>query len=167
MAAVGCRQMYTQTPNFGDHQLWFIASVCQTLFHECASIRLRVRTLPHNNQAESHIIHRMHNWGRRSLSIECTPKTLVSISSTSSLVSAKLCSMSVHQSIQELEFYRIISRLNPISYAREILERAIVDCLSNTHPHIWCLSAPLQHLCLQTFLPWVCIDPYKSYNFTA
>ena len=54
------------------------------------------------------------------MSIKFTPPTLASICSTPSDLSAKLHSMSVHQSVQELEFYRILSRLIPISYTRGV-----------------------------------------------
>ena len=54
-----------------------------------------------------------HFEGHKSLSVECTPPALVSISST---LSAKLFPMSVHRSVQELEFYSLVSRLKPISY---------------------------------------------------
>ena len=77
-------------------------------------------------------------------------------------LSAKLCPMCVHRSVQELEFYCIFSRLMPISYARGILWRAVGLCPSNAHHQVWCLSAPFHHLCLLNFVPCVCIDPFKS-----
>ena len=99
--------------------------------------------------------------GRSRLSVECTSPTLVSISSSPSPLSAKLCSMSVHRSVQKLEFYRIISRPRPISHSRGTLGRTVVGCPSNAHPQLWCLSTPLHHLCLLNFVPLVCIDLFK------
>ena len=140
---------------------------------------------------------------------KCTPPTLVSICSSQSDLSAKLYSMSVHQSVQELEFYSllssqcpchtlqaylgglrclvvkftpptlvsicssplefycILSRLMHIWYTRGILGWATVGCPSNAHPQLWCLSAPhhasdLSALVLLTLTPWVCIDLFKS-----
>ena len=92
------------------------------------------------------ISYAMKNIWECHLSIECTPPTLESMSSTPWLLSAnfvppsnarahrqlwclwaplhhlsaKLCPMSVHWFIQELELYCIISRLMPISDARDI-----------------------------------------------
>ena len=64
----------------------------------------------------------MHTYeGHKFLSVEWTPPTLVSISSSPSPLSAKLCPMSVHRSVQELELYRLFSRLMPTSYDRSIL----------------------------------------------
>ena len=85
--------------------------------------------------------------GRSWLYIKCTPPTLVSFSSSPSLMSVKLCSMCVYQSVQ---FYRILSRIIQILYTRSILGRAVVGCPSNAHPKLWCLSAPRHHLCLLT-----------------
>ena len=113
--------------------------------------------------AEAHIIHYRHIWeGRSRLSVEWTPRSLVSMSSYASPLSAKLCSMCVHRSVEELEFYCIVSRLMPISYAGSILSRAVGLCPSNAHPQLWCLWAPLHHLCLLSFVPRVSIDPFKS-----
>ena len=193
----------------------------------CSSIRLRFRTLPHNQQANALIrswrhnwegcsrlsvectpptlgtissspsrlsaklcsmcVHRSvqdleihsiisrpvplrwrHNWeGCSRLSVECTPPSLVSISSSPSSLSAKLCSMCVHRSDQDLEIYSIISSPVPISYTRGIVVRAVVGCPSNAHLHAWCLSPPLHHLCLLNFVPCVCIDPFKISKFTT
>ena len=47
------RRMHTS--NFGLYQLLSIHSVCQTLFHDCASIRLEDRNLPHSQQDKAHI----------------------------------------------------------------------------------------------------------------
>ena len=47
------RQMHSS--NFGLYQLLSIHSDCQTLFNECASIRVEVRNLLHNQQARAHI----------------------------------------------------------------------------------------------------------------
>ena len=91
----------------------------------------------------------------------------VSISYSPSRLSAKHCFMSVYWYLQHLEFYRIISRLMPISYARGILGRAVVACPSNAHPQLWCISAPFHHLCLLHFVPWVCINPFRSLHFTT
>ena len=96
------------------------------------------------------------------LSFKCTPSSLVSISSSPSYLSANLCPMCVHRSVQELEFYWIISRLMHISYARGILSRAADLCQSNAHLQVWFLSAPLHQTCLFKFVPCVCIDPFKS-----
>ena len=75
------RRMHT--PNFGLYQFLSISSVCNTLFHDCESIRSEVRNLPHNWQTKNHIT---HNWeGCCRLSVECTPPTLVSIYSSPSL----------------------------------------------------------------------------------
>ena len=75
-----------------------------------------------------------HCW---SLSVKCTPPTLVSNSFSLSPLCDKLCSMNVHQFAQKLEFYRTISRLVPISSARGILGRTVGLCSSNTHPQLW------------------------------
>ena len=72
-----------------------------------------------------------------SLSVKCTPPTLVSFTSSPSPLSVKHCSMSVNQSVQELEFYRLIGTL-------------VAGCPSNLHPQLWCQSGPLYHLCLYT-----------------
>ena len=89
-----------------------------------------------------------HNWkGHRSLSVKCTPPTLVSISTSSLFLSGKLCFTGVHRSVQNLGIYRIISRLMPVSYTRGIPGRAVVGCPSNAHPQHWCLSTPFHHLC--------------------
>ena len=114
-------------------------------------------------QAEAHIILYRHFWeGCSWLSIECTPVTLVSIGSSPSPRSTKLCPMSVHRSVQELDFYCIFSRLMPISYAKSIIWRAVGLCPSNSHPQLWCLWALLHHLCLLHFVQWVSINPFKS-----
>ena len=90
--------------------------------------------------------------GRASrLSVECTPLTTMPFSSSPSPQSAELCSMSVHRSVKELDFYRILSKLIPISYTRGIIGRAVVSCRSNVHPPLSCLSAPPHHLCLLHF----------------
>ena len=81
--------------------------------------------------------------GCSQLSVKYTPSTLASISSSSSPLSAKLCSMSVHQSVQKLEFNCIICRHIPISHTRGIVGSAVDLSLSNAHPQLWCLSAPL------------------------
>ena len=93
------------------------------------------------------------------MSVECTPPTLLSTSSSRSPLSAKLCSTCVHRSVQDLKIYRIICRPVPISYTKGIIERAVACCLSYAHLQVWCLPALLHHLCLQTFVPCVCIDP--------
>ena len=50
-------------------------------------------------------------------------------------LSAKLCSMSVHQSVQKLEFCHIIGRLRPIIWhSRGMFGRAVVGCPLNAHP---------------------------------
>ena len=72
----------------------------------------------------------------------------MSISSSPSPQSAKLCPMSVHPSVQELEF---ISRLMQISYARNITWRDVGLCPSNAHLQLWYPSAPLHHLYLLSF----------------
>ena len=91
--------------------------------------------------------------GPSRLFVECTPSTLVSLTSFPSPMSAKLCPMSVHRSVQELEFYSLVSRLRPISYTISTFGRAVVGCPSNAHPQLWCLSAPVHHLCLESFVP--------------
>ena len=73
---------------------------------------------------------------------------LASISSSHSPLSAKLYSICVYRSVQK--FRRIISSPVPISYNRGILGRAVVGCPSYAHLQVWCLSAPLNHICLQT-----------------
>ena len=119
---------------FGVYQLHSITSVCWTLFYVCPSIHSKIRNLPHNQQASAHIISWRYTWeGYRRLSVECIPPSLVSISSSPSLLSAKLCSMCVHRSIQDLETYRIISRPVPLSESGGILDRAAVGCTSNQH----------------------------------
>ena len=84
------------------------------------------------------------------LSVECTPSTLVSISSSLSPLSGKLCSMSVHRSVQKLQFYR---RHMPISHTRGIVRMGRRSFPLNAHPQLWCLSAPLHHHCLPNFVP--------------
>ena len=70
------------------------------------------------------------------LSVKCTPRTLVSVSSSPLPLSAKLCSMSVNRSVQEIEFYRIISRLLHISYTNDILGKAITSvCQTLVHEY--------------------------------
>ena len=66
--------------------------------------------------------------------------------------------MCVHQSVQDLEIYSIINKPVPISEDGGMLGRAIVGCPSNAHLRGWYLSAPVHHLCLQKFVPCVCID---------
>ena len=150
------------TSEFGVYQLLSIISVCYTLSHVCASIRSRVRILQHSQQAEAHIIPYGHIWeGRSRLSVKCTPPTLVLINSSPSPLSVKFCPMWVHRSVQDLEINRIFSRLMPISYATSILWRTISLCPSNAHIQLWCLSAPLHHICLLNFVPCVSIDPFK------
>ena len=89
------------------------------------------------------------------MSVECTPPSLVSICSSPLSLSAILCYMCVHRSIHDLEIYHIISRTEPMSEAVGIFGRAIVGHPSNTHLKVWCLSAPLHHLCLLNFVPSV------------
>ena len=140
--------------------------LCLNLFYKCASICSRFRILPLNRQAQ--ITHQRHTLeGRSRLSVECTHPTLESLSSSPSPLSAKLCSMIVHRSDQELELYCILSWLQPISDTRDIIGRAVVGCPPNAHPQIWYLSAPFHHLCLLNFVPSVCIDPFKISYFTA
>ena len=109
-----------------------------------------------------HIIHYGHIWeGRSRLTVKCTPPPLVSISSSPSPLSVKLCLMSAHRSVQELEFYSLVSRLKPTSYTMGIFVRAVVGCTSNPHLQLWCLSAPLHHLCLLSFVLRVSIDLFN------
>ena len=104
-------------------------------FHECALIRSEVRNLPNNQKAYDHIKRKRHTWeGCSRLSIVCTPPTLVSITSSPSPLFSKFCSTSFHQSVQKLEFYHLITRLKPTSFARGILGRAVNLCPSNAHP---------------------------------
>ena len=103
-----------------------------------------------------------HTWEDCSrLSIECTPLSLVYTSSSPSLLSAKLFSMSAHRSVQDLEIYRITTRAVPISYTRGKLGRAVVGCPLNSHLQVWCVPAPLNHLCQLNFVPCLCIDLFK------
>ena len=84
-------------PNFGVSLLLSITSVCLALSHVCASIRLRVKIL---QPSEAHIIHYRHiREGRSRLFVECTPPALVSISSSPSPQSGKLCPMSIHRPV--------------------------------------------------------------------
>ena len=83
------------------------------------------------------------------LSVDCTPPSLVSLRSSPSPLSAKLCSMSVLRSVEEFDFCGILRRLIPIAYTRSIFGRAVVSCPSNVLPQLWYLSAPLHHLCLK------------------
>ena len=80
------------TSNFGVYQLLSFTSVCQTLFLECALILLRVKILPHTQQAKAiSYIHRKDNWeGRSYLSVKYTLPTLVSVSSSPSPLFAEL-----------------------------------------------------------------------------
>ena len=95
--------------NLGVYQLLSITSVCYALSY---AIRSRVSILQPSQQ---YIIHYRHiREGRRRLSVECTSPTLLSISSSPSPLSASLRPMSIHRSVQELEFYCIINRLTPI-----------------------------------------------------
>ena len=156
--------------NCGVYQLLSISSVCESLCLECASIHSRVWFLPHPQQANTHIIHYSyrHTWeGCSRLSVKCTPPNLVSISSSPSNLSAKHCSMSVHGSIQEFDFCRILSRLIIISNNRGIILRTVVGDPSNAHPQLWRLSGPLHHLYLLNLVPWVYIDAFNSLSFTA
>ena len=146
------------TTNFGIYQLLSIPSVCKTLFHECASIRSRFRII---QRTDTHMLHLRHNGEDcRSLSVECTPPTLMSISSSPSPVSVKLCCLRVHWSVHDLKFYRIISRLMPICYTWGIMGRAVDLCQSNAYLQFWCLPAPYHPLCLLNFVPWVSMDPF-------
>ena len=97
-AVVGCPSI--AYPQLGVYQLLSITSVCKTLFHMSATIRL--------------------------------------------------------------EFKHNISNLVPVSYTRGIAGRAVVGCLSNAHPQLWCPSTPLHPLCLLSFVSWVPIDPFRS-----
>ena len=158
-APLHLRQMHT--PNFYVYLLLTISFVWWTLFHECALVRSRFRILPHNQLTIAHMLHLRHNGeGHRSFSVECTPPTLVSSSSSTSPLSAKLCSMSVHRSVHDLELYRIISSLKPICYTWGIVGRTVDLCPSNAHLQLWCLPAPHHPFCLLNFVPWVCIDPF-------
>ena len=74
------------------------------------------------------------------LSVECTPPTLVSITSSPSSLSAKLCPISVHRSVQEFEFNSKLSRVMPKSYTRGILGKAVLGFPSNEQPLLSCLS---------------------------
>ena len=108
----------------------------------------------------------MYYWeGRSWLPVEWTPPTLVSISYSPSPLSVTLCSMSVHRSVQDLEFYGLISRLMPILNTRGILGRVVVSCPSNAQTQLRCLSAPHHNLCLLNFVALGCIDPFKSFIF--
>ena len=100
--------------------------------------------------------------GLRSLSVESTPPTLEFISSSPSSLSVKVCPTSVHRSVQELKFYSLVNRLKPISYTIGIFRRAVVGCLSNAHLKVWYPSAPLHHLCLLIFVPWMSINLFKN-----
>ena len=64
----------------------------------------------------------------------------------------KLCSICVHRSVQGLEFYSVINIPLPILFTRSIIGRALVGAPSNVHYQVWCLSAPLHHICLKTLL---------------
>ena len=77
----------------------------------------------------------------------------MSICSSPSPLSAKYCSMSVLPLLQKLEFYRIISRTVPILHSRGTFWRAVVGRPSNAHLQLWCLCAPLHHLCLMSVRP--------------
>ena len=155
------RRMHT--PNFGVYQLLSITSVCKTLSHVCESTRSRFWILPLLQQANEHIVSWRHNLeDHKTLSVERTPPSLVSISLSTSPLSVKLCPIWMHRSVEELEFYCIISRLMPIFYARGIIWRAVGLCPSNAHSQLWCLSAPIHHLCLLNFVPCVCMDLFKS-----
>ena len=156
------------TLNFEVYLLHSITSVCKSLFNESVSIRSRYRILLHNQQPAAHTKHLRRIWeGCSRLSVKCTPSTLVSICSSPSPLFAKLCSMSVSRAVKDLEFSRIISSLLPIVYTWGKFGRAIVGCPSTAHRQLWCLSAPLHHLCLLSLVPWVCVNPFKIYNFTA
>ena len=147
------RRMHTL--NFGVYQLVSTISVCETLFYKCASIHSRVKDIiTHIQHANAHIVQWRHiSEDQQSLPVKSTPSTLVSISSSPSTQSAKLCSIREHRSVQELDFLCIISRPMPISYTGGIFRRARGLCPSNAHPQLWCLSAPLNHLCLVNFVP--------------
>ena len=132
------------TPNFGVYQLRTIPSVCENLFHECASIRSRYTVFP-CNQLTNALHLKDIGVGRRSLSVECTPPTLASTNSSLSPLAAKLCSISVHRSIHDLEFYLLISRL--MLHLRHS-GRAVDLCPSNALRQLWCLLPCLHPLCL-------------------
>ena len=57
--------------------------------------------------------------------------------------------MSMHRSVQELEFYNQHSSLMPISFTRGILGWALVGC---PHPQFWCRFAPLNQISLLNFI---------------
>ena len=97
-----------------------------------------------------YMLHLRHSGeGRRSLSVEYTPPTLVSTSSSLSPLSAKVCSMSVHQSVHGLQFYLVISWQMHFTWG--IVGWAVDLCPSNAHLQLWCLPAPHYPLCLLKF----------------
>ena len=124
--------------------------------HVCASIRSRVRILRPSRQAEALIIHYRHiREGRSRLSVECTPPTLVSISSSPSPLSAKLCSMSVHRSVQELDYFKHSQLANAQivhwRHISEVQESLSFKCTPSTLVIISSAPSPLSaKLCSMT-----------------
>ena len=122
------RRMYT--PNLGVYLFLSITSVskpCSTSmhrsFHELEFYRIISRLSP-ISYTRRHI---GEDCSR--LSVECTLPTLVSICSSTSPLSAKPWSMSVHRSVQK---YCTISRLDSKSCTRGVLGRTVVDCRIDT-----------------------------------
>ena len=145
-AVVGC-------PSNAHLQLWCpsapLHQLCLLNFDRgvCIQPFRGYKFLQHNQQANAHTKCQRHTWeGCGRLSVECTTPTLGSIYSYPSILSDKLCSMSVHRSVQHLEFYHILSRLTVTP--RGIFGRAVVGSPSNAQFQLRCISAPLQHLCL-------------------
>ena len=135
------------------------AKLCSMCVHRSVQ---DLKNLQHNQLASAHTIHRrQRSEGCSRMSVAYTPPSLESISSSPSPVSGNHCSMCVHRSVQELEVYRIFRRPVPIPEARGIFGRAVVGCPSNPHLKVWCLSAPLHHLCLLNFVPCASIDLIK------
>ena len=99
-----------------------------------------------NQQVNSHTLHWSRIWeGCSRLSGCCTPPTLVFISSSPFPLSVKLCSMSVHQSVQNSELYRIISRITSehITSWRHTWEGCSRLSIKCTHPSLVSISCSL------------------------
>ena len=108
--------------------------------HVCTLIRSKARIIHPSHQANAHFLCKRDTLeGRRSLSVECIRPSLVSISSYPSYLSVKLSPMCVHWSVQELEFFCIISRLMHLEGSKSLS----VECTPPTLVFISSSPSPL------------------------
>ena len=129
------------TPNFDVYQLLSIISVNQTLFHQCASIRLKFRLISRLMP----ILHTRGILGR--VVVGCLSNAQPNFD-----VYQLLSITSVRQTLfHQCTLICLKFRLN---------QQPTLHTRVHT-PQLWCLSSPLHHLCLINLVQWVCIDPYK------